>query len=219
MKIYFASGNNHKKQEMTSLFPQFDIVIPSDEGLLFNPVENGQSFLENCLLKAKSLWDIVHQPVLADDSGICVDILKGIPGIYSARYAGKNFPQGRKDGTKPSQEEQNQLLLEETDLMIEHYLSSNQSLPPNPRSCRYVCALVLYLGPDRFYVAQETMEGHLIPKLHLSRGSSGFGYDPIVILEGTNKTIAELSPQEKNIQSHRGKAAKAIREILLSMKG
>lgn len=215
MKIYFASGNLHKKQEMAALFPEFDLVIPSEEGIEFEPEETGASFIENSLIKARTLWNLVHQPVLADDSGICVDILKGIPGIYSARYGGKDFHQGRTDGVKTTQAEQNQLLIEETDLVIAQNKSQGIELPENPRSCRYVCAMVLYLGPDRFYSAQETMEGHLIQKLDLARGTGGFGYDPIVILQGTDKTIAELSAEEKNKLSHRGKAAQVLRKILL----
>lgn len=214
MKIYFASGNRHKRQEMAALFPQCDLVIPADEGIEFSPEEDGSTFLGNSLVKAQALWHIVGQPVLADDSGLCVDILQGVPGIYSSRYAGRNFHQGRNDGTRPTQEEQNRLLLEETDLAIQSYLSKGLCLPENPRSCRYVCAMVLYLGPERFHVAQETMEGSLVPSLEFSRGVGGFGYDPIVILEGTDKTIAELTTHEKNRLSHRGKAARAIRELL-----
>lgn len=217
MKIYFASGNLHKKQEMQALFPEFQLVIPSEEGINFDPEETGTSFLENSLIKAQDLWNKVHQPVLADDSGICVDILKGIPGIYSARYGGKDFPQGRQDGTKPSQDEQNQFLIQQTDEVIKELVAQGKALPENPRSCRYVCAMVLYLGPQRFYSAQETMEGSLIQSLDLSRGTGGFGYDPIVILAGTDKTIAQLSSQEKNALSHRGKAARGLHQILLSL--
>ena len=217
MKIYFASGNLHKKQEMQALFPEFQLVIPSEEGIDFDPEETGTSFLENSLIKAQDLWNKVRQPVLADDSGICVDILKGIPGIYSARYGGKDFPQGRQDGTKPSQDEQNQFLIQQTDEVIKELLAQGKALPENPRSCRYVCAMVLYLGPQRFYSAQETMEGSLIQSLDLSRGTGGFGYDPIVILAGTDKTIAQLSSQEKNALSHRGKAARGLHQILLSL--
>lgn len=217
MKIYFASGNLHKKQEMQALFPEFQLVIPSEEGISFDPEETGTSFLENSLIKAQDLWNKVHQPVLADDSGICVDILKGIPGIYSARYGGKDFPQGRQDGTKPSQDEQNQFLIQQTDEIIKELVAQGKALPENPRSCRYVCAMVLYLGPQRFYSAQETMEGSLIQSLDLSRGTGGFGYDPIVILAGTDKTIAQLSSQEKNALSHRGKAARGLHQILLSL--
>lgn len=217
MKIYFASGNLHKKQEMQALFPEFQLVIPSEEGIDFDPEETGTSFLENSLIKAQDLWNKVRQPVLADDSGICVDILKGIPGIYSARYGGKEFPQGRQDGTKPSQDEQNQFLIQQTDEVIKELVAQSKALPENPRSCRYVCAMVLYLGPQRFYSAQETMEGSLIQSLDLSRGTGGFGYDPIVILAGTDKTIAQLSSQEKNALSHRGKAARGLHQILLSL--
>lgn len=217
MKIYFASGNLHKKQEMQALFPEFQLVIPSEEGIDFDPEETGTSFLENSLIKAQDLWNKVRQPVLADDSGICVDILKGIPGIYSARYGGKDFPQGRQDGTKPSQDEQNQFLIQQTDEVIKELVAQGKALPENPRSCRYVCAMVLYLGPQRFYSAQETMEGSLIQSLDLSRGTGGFGYDPIVILAGTDKTIAQLSSQEKNALSHRGKAARGLHQILLSL--
>lgn len=217
MKIYFASGNLHKKQEMQALFPEFQLVIPSEEGINFDPEETGTSFLENSLIKAQDLWNKVHQPVLADDSGICVDILKGIPGIYSARYGGKDYPQGRQDGTKPNQDEQNQFLIQQTDEVIKELVAQGKALPENPRSCRYVCAMVLYLGPQRFYSAQETMEGSLIQSLDLSRGTGGFGYDPIVILAGTDKTIAQLSSQEKNALSHRGKAARGLHQILLSL--
>ena len=97
------------------------------------------------------------------------------------------------------------------------YSAKAMPLPENPRICRYVCAMVLYLGPDRFYSAQETMEGSLIQSLDLSRGTGGFGYDPIVILAGTDRTIAQLSAQEKNSLSHRGKAAAGIRQILLQL--
>ena len=217
MKIYFASGNLHKKQEMQALFPEFQLVIPSEEGINFDPEETGTSFLENSLIKAQDLWNKVHQPVLADASGICVDILKGIPGIYSARYGGKDFPQGRQDGTKPSQDEQNQFLIQQTDEVIKELVAQGKALPENPRSCRYVCAMVLYLGPQRFYSAQETMEGSLIQSLELSRGTGGFVYDPIFILAGTDKTIAQLSSQEKNALSHRGKAARGLHQILLSL--
>ena len=202
---------------MQALFPEFALVIPSEEGLSFNPEETGSTFLENSIIKAKTLWNMVHQPVLADDSGICVDILNGIPGIYSARYGGKDFHQGRPDGAKTSQENQNRFLIEETDEAIQAFRTEGRSLPKNPRSCRYVCAMVLYLGQEKFYSAQETMEGSLIESLALSRGAGGFGYDPIVILEGTDKTIAQLSEQEKNSLSHRGKAARALRQILLSL--
>lgn len=213
MKIYLASGNLHKQKEMAELFPEYEIIIPSQEGIAFDPEETGSSFLENSLIKAKALWDIVKQPVLADDSGICVDILEGIPGIYSARYGGKQYPKGKPNGEKTPQQEQNKSLIEQTNEAIAMG-KENPVYPNNKRSCRYVCAMTLYVGPDRFYVAQETMEGSLIDNPEQARGQGGFGYDPIVILQGTDKTVAQLSAEEKNAVSHRGKAAKTLYHIV-----
>lgn len=211
MKIYLASGNLHKKEEMSAIFSNHTIVIPSDEGIAFSPEENGSTFLENSLIKAKLLWESVHQPVLADDSGICVDILGGIPGIYSARYAGKTMHTGSPAGDKLPQQERNRLLLEE---VAEAVASKTNGAS---RSCHYVCAMVLYLGPDKFYAVQETMEGHLVEDLSQERGDGGFGYDPIVLLDGYNKTIAELSAEEKNRLSHRGKAGRVLNSMISAM--
>lgn len=207
MKIYLASGNLHKKQEFQGIFPNHQIVIPKDEGIEFDPEETGDTFIANSLIKAEALWKITKQPVLADDSGICVDILNGLPGIYSARYSGRNFRQGALDGKKLQQEEQNRLLLEDVAQEISIKKQEN-------RICRYVCAMVLYLGQDRFYAVQETLEGELIKDLSFAKGCGGFGYDPIVILPEYNKTVAELTAEEKNIVSHRGKAGKKLREFL-----
>lgn len=111
MKIYLATGNLNKKKEMTQILSGHTIITPKDEGIDFNPVENGTTFYENSIIKAKALYEIVHCPVIADDSGITADALCGIPGIYSSRYAGPEFPKGRPDGTKIPQDEQNRLLI------------------------------------------------------------------------------------------------------------
>ncbi|HIW37249.1 MAG TPA: non-canonical purine NTP pyrophosphatase [Candidatus Treponema faecavium] len=211
-KLYFASGNAHKRQEMAKLLPGYTIVIPADEGISFEPEETGSSFAQNSLIKAQALWQLVRAPVIADDSGICVDALGGAPGIYSARYAGREHRQGLADGTKLSQQEQNRLLL--LDIEQELRLSASNE---QPRSCRYVCAMTLCLAQDRFYIVQETMEGELIPHIEQARGSGGFGYDPLVLLPAYNKTVAELSAQEKNAMSHRGKAARVILALLDSL--
>ena len=96
MEIFLASGNKHKQKELASIFAQHTVLIPSDIGIDFDPEETGTTFVDNSVIKAHALWDIVHKPVIADDSGICVDILYGAPGIYSARYAGKDDPKGEK---------------------------------------------------------------------------------------------------------------------------
>ncbi|MBO5137192.1 MAG: non-canonical purine NTP pyrophosphatase [Spirochaetaceae bacterium] len=209
MKIFLASGNQHKKKEMSAIFSKHQIVLPSDEGIDFDVEENGDSFVANSLIKAETLYRITKQPVLADDSGICVDILGGAPGIFSSRYAGRSMRRGNPDGTIMQQEQRNLLLLED----VAQELAQNTTTSSN-RSCHYVCAMVLYLGPDRFYVAQETMEGYLISDISEAKGERGFGYDPIVILKDYNKTVAELSDEEKNKVSHRGKAGRILQTLL-----
>ena len=214
MKIYLATNNKNKKKEMSQILCEHEIITPSDEGIEFDPEETGTTFYENSLIKAKALYDIVHYPVIADDSGICVDALGGSPGIYSSRYAGPAYMHGKPDGTKISQEEQNIFLIQQLNDAIK-----NGNLPPapylnGPRSCHYTCAMVLYCGGDRLFVAQETFEGTLIDDINKQAGNGGFGYDPIVFLPQYNKTVAQISAEEKNAISHRGKAVRAIQKII-----
>ena len=214
MKIYLATGNKNKKREMAELLPDHTIVIPSDENIEFDPDETGVTFYENSLIKAKALYDIVHHPVIADDSGICVDALGGSPGIYSSRYAGPDFMHGKPDGTKISQEEQNIFIIQQTNDAIKAGNLPEMPYLHGPRSCHYTCAMVLYAGPDRLFVAQETFEGALINDINNQAGSGGFGYDPIVFLPEYNKTVAQLTADEKNAISHRGKAVRVIKRII-----
>ena len=210
MEIFLATGNLHKKHEMQMLCELNKITIPADIGLDFDPDETGKTFFENALIKAESLWKIVQKPVIADDSGICVDALDGKPGIYSARYCGRKFANSNEteDGHNLSQTEQNTLLLEDVNLTLqEKGLDPNN---PENRKCRYVCSIIMYLAKDKFLCAQETFEGVLINKIEDSKGTKGFGYDPIVFLPEFNKTIAELTEEEKNKISHRGKAVKEV---------
>ena len=214
MKIYLATGNENKKREMSQILNQHEIVTPKDEGIDFNPVEDGTTFYENSIKKAKALYEIVQKPVIADDSGICVDALNGIPGIYSARYAGPNYEKGLPDNKKISQQEQNEFLIQQLNAVEE---SNNYPKAPyknGKRSAHYTCAMVLYLGDDRIYIAQETMEGCLINKIEEARGTGGFGYDPIFFLPEYNMTAAELTAEEKNNISHRGKATRALVNII-----
>jgi XTP/dITP diphosphohydrolase len=203
MDLYLASGNAHKQKEFSSLFPGHRVIIPRDAGIAFAPEEAGASFAENCLIKARALSGIlraagIDSPVIADDSGLCVDILGGRPGVRSSRYGGA-LPQAEK----------NRLLVEEVNAAA---LSKPEFSPE--RSCRYVCALALYAAKDRFFLAQETMEGEIVGRADMARGAEGFGYDPVVCLKEFGKTVAELLPAEKNAVSHRGKAARAIEKML-----
>lgn len=216
-----ASGNLNKKREMQELFPEHTIVIPKDEGLEFDPEETGSTFYENSIIKAKALYEMTGSPVLADDSGICVDALGGAPGLYSSRYAGPEYMRGRPDGKKIPQEEQNRLLIEQLNQSLELCRNPEKNAPrglfPNgPRSARYVCAMVFYRAPSQIYVCQDTMEGTIIEKPEDQRGENGFGYDPLFFLPQYGKTSAELSPEEKNAISHRGKAARALKKLIYS---
>ncbi len=191
MKIYFATGNAHKKEELARILPDHEIVMPSDEGIPFDPEETENTFYGNSLIKARALWELTGHPVIADDSGICVDALDGAPGVLSARY-------GSEQGQKLDSTQRNELLLE------------NMRGVQN-RSCRFVCNMVLYLACDRFYSVQETLEGTLIDHM---RGTGGFGYDPLVLVPEYGLTVAELSPEKKDELSHRGKAGRIIARLL-----
>ncbi|MBR1640537.1 MAG: non-canonical purine NTP pyrophosphatase [Treponema sp.] len=214
MKIYLASGNKNKKKEMSELLSEHTILTPSDEGIEFNPDETGATFYENSLIKAKALYDIVGCPVIADDSGICVDALGGAPGIYSSRYAGPEFMHGKADGSKIPQEEQNILLIQQLNDAIKKGKLPKGEYLHGQRSCHYTCAMVMYCGADRLYIAQETFEGSLIEDISMQAGSGGFGYDPIVFLPEYGKTVAQLTADEKNAISHRGKAVRALKRII-----
>lgn len=217
MKIYLATGNKNKKREIEQILPNHTILIPSDEGIEFDPDETGTSFYENSIIKAKTLYDIVHAPVIADDSGICVDALAGAPGIYSARYAGPDFMEGRPDGKKIPQSEQNVFLIEQLNQAVKNGNLPKGQYLHGDRSCHYTCSMVLYLGTDRIFVCQETFEGTLINSIQEQAGDGGFGYDPIVFLPEYNKTVAQLSADEKNAISHRGKAVRIIKKIIESL--
>ncbi|GHU15626.1 non-canonical purine NTP pyrophosphatase [Spirochaetia bacterium] len=220
MTIWFATGNTHKKAELaailrTAILRDHEIRIPADAGIDFDPEETGSTFLENALIKARALYRLTAEisqpdkglsnPVIADDSGLCVDALGGRPGIYSARYQGigRYGSEGGNlaGGKKPDAAERNALLLDE--------LGDKTN-----RKARFVCAMVLLFSEDRFFVAQETLEGEIISRAEGKRGSGGFGYDPILWLPEFSRTVAELSEEEKNRISHRGKAAMALAKLL-----
>ena len=220
MKIYLASSNRNKKREISEIFPNHEIVTPADEGLEFDPEESGETFLENSLIKARALHLITGQPVLADDSGICVDALGGVPGVWSSRYAGPSFHRGKADGSKIPQEEQNALLIGELNAAlasgrINLEAGKKKGLFKNgPRSAHYACAMVLLTGVEEYAAAVQVMEGTLLEDVSEARGTGGFGYDPIFFLPQYGRTAAELTADEKNAISHRGKAARMLTSLL-----
>jgi XTP/dITP diphosphohydrolase len=202
MVLWFASGNIHKQKELQAVLkeaaPGWELKIPAEGGLVFNPAETGAAFAENAFIKAGALYRLTSAaglagPVIADDSGLCVDALGGRPGVLSARF-------GSETGQRLTDGERNELLLQE--------------IGDNPRrAARFVCAMVLLFSEHRFFLAQETLEGEIV-KGPCARGRGGFGYDPILYLPEQGCTVAELSEEEKNRISHRGKAARVLAELL-----
>jgi len=221
MTIWFATGNAHKKAELSAILQTHGVncrlLIPKDAGLDFDPEETGTSFHENALLKAGVLYAMLNKarpplfnpgdPVIADDSGLCVDALGGRPGIFSARYTGTiRNEQLKTNKGKLDDFERNILLLDE--------LGDTHN-----RKARFVCAMVLMYSPDRFFVSQEIMEGEIVRDRDHAKGAGGFGYDPILFIPELGRTVAELSNEEKNMYSHRGKAAKIIAGTVISHRG
>jgi XTP/dITP diphosphohydrolase len=215
MIIWLASGNDHKRKELAAVLAGHELRLPGEGSVSgFDPEETGRSFAENALIKARALYTLLEGagltgPVLADDSGLCVDALGGRPGIYSARYAGPGGPEtgggsGGLTAGRLSPEERNLLLLGEL-----------AALPAGtPRGARFVCAMVLLWDAERFYLVQETLEGEIVSGPEAIRGGGGFGYDPIMYIPALGKTVAELSGEEKNRLSHRGKAGRTIAALI-----
>jgi len=196
-ELLLASNNAHKHDEFARLFPGFRILLPRDLGLSFEFEENGLSFLDNALGKALSLHRTAGRPVIADDSGLCVNALGGEPGILSSRYG--STPPGR---------------ILEAPARNRYLLWRMQGM--RDRSAFFVCCLVLVIEPTRFFVAQETVHGLIT---EAPRGGNGFGYDPLFLIPDRGMTIAELADEEKDLVSHRGRAARRLLAILQKSPG
>lgn len=187
MKIFLASGNAHKIEEFRKIFEGGPLDF---EGIPVSVEEDGSSFAENALIKAKKGCELSKQPTLADDSGLAVDALDGRPGIHSARYGGE----------KATSREKIAKLLEEM-----------KDLPDEKRSASFHCALALVF-PDGSKIGVEGVCPGFIARE--SSGDGGFGYDPIFYLPEMGKTFAQLSNEEKNRLGHRGRAARLFLEQL-----
>ena len=186
MEIVFATANPHKLEEINEISKGSGIkfILPPAG---FNPVENGATFEENSLIKAKAANKLSGKMSLADDSGLCVDALNGAPGLYSARYAG-------------TQAEKISKLLEEMK-------------DKTNRKAKFVCSMTL-LDESGNILCVKTGECHG-EIAHKAAGCGGFGYDPIFLVEGAGgKTMAEMTEHEKNEISHRGRALRMILEFL-----
>lgn len=190
-QIVLATSNPHKVEEINAITKNLGVefVMPP-EG--FDPVENGETFEENALIKAKEANRLTNMPSLADDSGLCVDALNGEPGIHSARYA--DTPQGR----------------------IEKLLGELKDVPLEKRTAKFVCAMTL-LDKDGKVLFFD--RGECYGKIGIEvKGTNGFGYDPVFIVNGGDLTMAEFSENEKNKISHRAVALGKVINFLISYK-
>ncbi|MDC7224775.1 MAG: RdgB/HAM1 family non-canonical purine NTP pyrophosphatase [Spirochaetales bacterium] len=197
MEVVLATGNAHKAKELEKILSPHRVLIPADLGVDFDCEETGSTYLENALLKARTLAALTDKPVIADDSGISLPALNGAPGIYSARYGSDEA------GRMLTTEERNAFLLKN--------LKGKEDW-----SAFFVCSMVLMLSDYRFYTVQETLDGRITDA---SLGEGGFGYDPLFFLEDRGMTVAQLSEDEKNRISHRGKAGSKIKLILDNLEG
>jgi len=189
--LVLASGNPGKHAEIQALLaPLGTHVVTQVELGITEAEEPHDTFLENALAKARHACIATQLPALADDSGLCVDALGGAPGVHSARYAGDP----RSDSGN------NEKLLAE---MAAH----------DDRRAHYECVLVLMRGPGdtRPFIAQAQWHGEIA---RVARGAGGFGYDPIFVPRGLDRTAAELDPEEKNRIGHRGQALARLLELL-----
>jgi XTP/dITP diphosphohydrolase len=196
-RLVVATANPGKLREFRSLLAGLPFELTSLAELeLPSPAETGSSFLANATLKARHAAVLSGCAAVADDSGLEVDALGGAPGIYSARYAGPDADDSANNAK----------------LMLQL-----QGVPRERRRARYQCALVFVAAPDAAPLkAEAAWQGFM---LDAPRGSGGFGYDPYFWLPELGRSAAELAPEEKNRLSHRGKALRALRELLLAQPG
>lgn len=189
-KVIFATGNQGKMKEIREILGDLDIELLSlkDAGIDADIVEDGKTFEENAQIKAKTICDLTGEIVLADDSGLEIDYLNKEPGIYSARYMGEDTSYHIKNSS-----------------LIERL----NGVPDEKRTARFVCAVAAAFPDGRVKTVRGTMEGRIG---YEEKGENGFGYDPIFYLPEYGCTSAELSMEEKNKISHRGKALRGIRE-------
>ena len=185
-----ASGNQQKLTEFKRiLLPRgIELIGANELGLDLDVPETEPTFRGNAALKARAYFQHAQRPVIADDSGLVVDALDGAPGVYSARYGGPGLDDaGRR-----------RFLLSELERV---------GATGNNRTARFVCVLALYLPDGDLYYFEGVCEGSIADT---ERGSGGFGYDPVFLDPDTGRSFAELSPQEKDARSHRGRALAAL---------
>lgn len=196
-KIVFATGNAGKVKEIQMILAdmEMEVVTMTEEGITIDIEENGNSYEENALIKAKAVAAFTDCIVMADDSGLEVDYLGKEPGIHSARFLGEKTPYAVKNA---------------------HIIKELEGVPDEDRTARFVCAIAAVLPDGRELTTRATIEGRIG---YEEKGSNGFGYDPIFYVPEYDKTTAELTEEEKNQISHRGKALELMKEELKKYEG
>ncbi|MBO4980623.1 MAG: XTP/dITP diphosphatase [Lachnospiraceae bacterium] len=191
-RIVFATGNAGKVKEIQQILADtgMEVVSMKEAGIVIDIEENGMSYEENALIKARAVAAFTGDIVMADDSGLEVDYLNREPGIYSARYLGEDTPYSRKNAS-----------------IIERLAG----VPDEKRTARFVCAIAAVLPDKRELTTRAVIEGRIA---YEEKGSHGFGYDPIFYVPEFDRTTAELTEEEKNRVSHRGKALELMKEEL-----
>lgn len=200
-KIIFATGNAGKMKEIRMILSdlvirgeQVEVLSMKEAGVTAEITEDGQSFLENAAIKAKAVAACAKGAiVMADDSGLEIDHLNKEPGIYSARYMGEDTPYSVKNA---------------------NLISRLEGVADEGRTARFVCAIACVLPDGRVLSSEATIEGRIG---YEERGANGFGYDPIFQVPEYGKSTAELTEEEKNAISHRGKALRAMKEQLKAL--
>ena len=198
MKLFFATGNQGKVKELENLVKDLsldiEILYMKDYPDFVAPPETGTTFKENALIKSRSACDYTGLPSLADDSGLVVPALAGAPGVFSARYSGENA----------TSESNNEKLLKEM-----------ENIPDEQRNAYFCAVLCLSLPDGKDYFSEGRVNGKILRNYV---GNNGFGYDPLFVPDGYDKTFAQLTSEEKNQISHRAVALKELEKLLLARK-
>lgn len=194
--MIFATTNQGKVKEIKAILGDIgeEILSLKEAGIAADIVENGSTFEENAIIKARTIMELTGQLVLADDSGLEVDAMNGEPGIYSARFMGENT----------SYDIKNKAILE-----------ALRDVKGKDRSARFVCAIAAAFPDGEIITTRGTIEGIIADE---PAGDNGFGYDPIVYVPEYGMTTGQMKPEQKNEISHRGKALTAMKKILMERK-
>ena len=193
--IVFATGNEGKMREVRMILADLGMKVLSMKEAGANPdiLEDGSTFAQNAEIKARAVWECTGGIVLADDSGLVVDYIGGEPGVYSARYMGEDTSYRVKNA----------------DL-----IGRLEGVPEEERTARFVCAIAAVLPDGRELTVRAAIEGRIG---YEEKGENGFGYDPIFYVPELGRTTAELTEEEKNLVSHRGKALRLMKEELAKL--